>query len=200
MKTRTDKAFSVVLAFALVSLLVVHVPAISRADSISYIIFGASGSCDFRAGGSYTVIVTLNLSAPAASLKVREPYLPCDGSVSWNYPITGGSGERTVDFGGCISGSVTLLFAQFTGGCCTKLLDGPWAPAPGTPPVLIGCDNQPRFVIPPCSAPAPVLAARPTRRRSPDAGAQLGLPVRRLLDMRRYRPRLPDRYGTDPPT
>jgi hypothetical protein len=135
----------------------------SRADSVNYVIIGPSGpsNCAFGETGSYTVTATLNLSAPAKSLQMSAP-ATCGGSgIMWNYAVSGDPNTvLTVDFGGCISGSVVLYTAQFdVNGCCPALLHGPIpvGPSEDTPPVLIGCDDTPRFLIPPCSANSPSL-------------------------------------------
>jgi hypothetical protein len=135
------------------------------ADSVTYTIFGPFfqvADCTFSEGpGSYTVFATLHLSAPARSLKVSAPPT-CGGSgISWNYAVSGDPFSLlTVDFGGCISGSVQLFTAQFNvDGCCPTLINGPVVigPSQDGPPILIGCDDTPRFLIPPCSATSPSL-------------------------------------------
>jgi hypothetical protein len=90
----------------------------------------------------------------------------CGGpGISWNYPVSGDPNSLLwVDFGGCITGSVTLFTADFdVHGCCPALLNGPSTTGAGqdSPPVLIGCDDQPRFLIPPCSASSPLLLTPP---------------------------------------
>jgi hypothetical protein len=141
---------------------------VCRADSVDYLIIGPDGlaDCTFSGTvGSYTVYATLNLSAPAKALELSAPSW-CGGSgISWNYPVSGDPNSLlTVEFGGCITGSVTLFTAQFdVYGCCPAMLNGPSTTGAGqdSPPVLIGCDNQPRFLIPPCSASSPSLLTPP---------------------------------------
>jgi hypothetical protein len=150
--------------FAVVILACVMLVSVSHADSVDYTIIGPGGltDCTFSSGsGVYQVIATLNLSAPAKALQISAPQ-ECGGpGISWNYPVTGDpSTVLTVDFGGCITGSVTLFTAEFdVYGCCPMLLNGPSSSGAGqdSPPVLIGCDDQPRFLIPPCSASSPLL-------------------------------------------
>jgi hypothetical protein len=137
----------------------------ARADSVQYLILGPDGvaDCTFSgAPGVYTVYAaTLNLSAPARALEVSAPQL-CDGAgITWNYPVSGDPNALlTVDFGECISGSVELFTAEFdVNGCCPALLHGPVTAgsAQDSPPVLIGCDGERRYLIPPCSAVSPSL-------------------------------------------
>ena len=136
---------------------------VSRADSVQYTILGPNGlaDCTFSSGpGSYTVFATLDLSAPAKAMEVSASQ-SCGGSgISWNYPVSGDPNSvLTVDFGGCIAGSVQLFTAQFdVFGCCPALLNGPITTGPSqtSPPVLIGCDDLRRFLIPPCSATSPL--------------------------------------------
>ncbi len=148
--------FFVMLSFAFAS--------VSFADSVQYVVLGPSGvaDCTFSAGpGSYTVFANLELTAPAKALEVSAPQ-SCGGTgITWSYPVSGDPNTvLTVDFGGCISGTVPLFSAQFdVYGCCPMLLNGPIESGPSqtSPPVLIGCDDERRFLIPPCSAASPSL-------------------------------------------
>lgn len=138
----------------------------SHADSVSYLILGPTGlaDCTFSDGpGSYTVIATLDLSSPAKAMEVSAPQRCGAGfGIDWNFPVSGDPNTvLTVDFEGCIAGSVQLYTAQFDVfvGCCPALLNGPVTAGPEqtSPPVLIGCDDVRRYLIPPCSASQPQL-------------------------------------------
>lgn len=142
---------------------------VCHADSVDYVILGPSGlaDCTFSDGtGTYYVLAaTLNLSAPVKAMELSAPQWCSGPGISWNYPVSGDPNTLlTVDFGGCISGSVTLFTAEFyvDEWCCPMLLNGPSTGAgQDGPPVLIGCDDQPRFLIPPCSAMSPPLLTPP---------------------------------------
>ena len=156
-------------ALVLPIVFVVSAVSVCRADSVSYTILGPAGlaDCTFSTPGSYQVFATLHLSSPARALKVSMGSPSCGGNgIIWSYPASGDpASELTLDFGGCISGSVPLFTAQFdVFGCCPALLRGPiTGPQPDqeSPPVLIGCDNEPRYLIPPCSASSPALLTPP---------------------------------------
>lgn len=135
----------------------------ARADSVDYIILGPSGEadCRFREPGAYTVVALLNLTEPAKSLQFSAP-TACGGpGFTWSQAASGDPNSTlTLDFGGCISGSIALFTAQFeVDGCCPALLHGPNAVhgAETTPPVLVGCDDTPRYLVPPCSTGQPSL-------------------------------------------
>ncbi|NIO29877.1 MAG: hypothetical protein GTO29_15135 [Candidatus Latescibacteria bacterium] len=153
-----------IIVFAVVFLACTALVSVCHADSVIYVIFGPSGlaDCTFSSGsGTYQVFATLNLSAPARALELSAPQWCSGPGIWWNYPASGDPNSLlTVDFGGCITGSVTLFSAEFyVDGCCPALLNGPiiTPPTPDSPPILIGCDDQPRFLIPPCSATSPSL-------------------------------------------
>lgn len=160
----------IVLIILTVLIAVVAPGSVARADSVSYVIFDPllqPADCTFGNGpGTYTVFVTLNLSAPAKALQCSAPPTCGGPGITWNYPVSGDpSSVLTVDFGGCISGSVTLFTAEFQvdNNCCPMLLNGPITigPSQDSPPVLVGCDDTPRFLVPPCSANSPSLLTPP---------------------------------------
>lgn len=136
---------------------------ISRADSITYSVFNGNACSSLPLGQFFFVSATLNLSAPAKYVRMSGPSV-CGLPVTWNYPVSGPNNDLTVDLGGCISGSVVLYSAAGVYGgptCCPSYFHGPH---PGgvseeSPPMLIGCDDQPRYLIPPCSTGAPGLVA-----------------------------------------
>jgi len=137
---------------------------VSFADSVQYLVLGPYGSadCTFSAGdGSYTVYAFLDLTTPAKALEVSAQQWCTGAGILWSYPVSGDPNTvLTVDFGGCISGTVQLFEAHFdVYGCCPMLLNGPRqsSPSQSSPPVLIGCDDERRYLIPPCSAMSPVL-------------------------------------------
>lgn len=150
--------------FIVLSIACLALVSLCRADSVDYTIIGPTGlsDCTFGDGpGSYTVIATLTLSAAAEALEISAPPWCGGPGISWNFPVTGDPySVLTVDFEGCIAGTVTLFTAEFdVYGCCPALLNGPNSTGgpQDSPPVLIGCDDQRRFLIPPCSATFPSL-------------------------------------------
>lgn len=142
---------------------VICAASVSHSDSVHYAILGPSGlaDCTFATSGSYTVLASVDLSEPASALELSMPE-SCFGSVvTWAVPVSGDPNSLlTADFGGCVSGVVDLFTAQINvQGCCPSLLHGPVVIGPGqdSPPVLIGCGGERRFLIPPCSATSPSL-------------------------------------------
>jgi hypothetical protein len=107
----------------------------AHADSVDYVIMGPSGltDCRFLETGTYTVYALLNLTEPAKSLQLSAP-TRCGGSgMTWNHPLSGSAGAiLTVDFGECVSGTVSLFSAQFDVdmNCCPALLQGPIVSGP----------------------------------------------------------------------
>ena len=137
----------------------------AHADTVDYLIIGPTGytDCTFQETGAYTVVASLNLTEPAKSLQFSAP-MWCGGpGFTWFQTASGDVNSMvTLDFGGCVLGSLTLYTAQFNvDHCCPALMQGPQAGGETTPPILIGCDDTPRYVIPPCSTGEPMLTTPP---------------------------------------
>lgn len=152
-------------AIAIVFVIVVALTSVCLADTVEYTILGNNGFDDCSFGNqpdTYSLVVaTLHLSQPAKALQISAPDY-CPGfNVSWSLPVSGDPNTLlTVDLGGCVSGSIQLFTASGTvADCCPALLNGPKVigPSQDSPPVLIGCDDAPRYLIPPCSASEPQL-------------------------------------------
>jgi hypothetical protein len=144
---------------------------VCRADSMRYVILGPEGlhlDCTFDTPGTYDIYALLTLDTPAKGMEFTLPEgYPALDQLSFQYPVSGDLETGAfMNFGNCLSGEITILFARVSvggGNNCPWLIKGP-GPYPSSQqslPKLIGCDDVPRDIVPPCSADSPVLVSLP---------------------------------------